>query len=1240
MNRSKPELSSNPLDMREIVFSSLLLLGFDTREMEDKYNIPFTKDMFSLPNKKGFEVVMHFLFERLNAAMTQERFRHCWPILDKKQEQNFRKTISAWLTEISKEDEDANLPRIVPSLFMSPGGDKFYTLLFYFTNFVMLKITKNEYGVKTRDLLRRCTLTSHTKQFAPVMAQTIQASTVMRRKNFLHCTRELVQLQNEWKQHASILVKEYRSLSKKIRELEHSIREEEHRMIAYVESTNSPNVGVRVRSSGMTDGEWDVLAVKRAQRVQKVRDLWRSIETCCQDQTAERAVVDSITAQRARKDTLDAAELPVQVPEILLKECEQEIQRRRINNIYEGGKLDLVSLIRLWNLALRLYMEKLNEAPLPDFEEMIPSVVTQVHTQNAHLANARALRNSLTEEVLPDLERSVMQLLRYREDGVEVPTRDTKASPHHFLGNGVGLLPPTPPVSFDPAATPKTQATPFQKASSLFQKSPENVDTPEVMTQLRESVNRAALKKTGLAQGTPTSSLHEGRLPTQSGPKFQKPHQTREVPRKRNKSATSHTRLLHETPVAATSHSEIVSRHPIGRRMIQTTVKKKKSALIQKPPGTERRKPHAQTHIVRKDEPSSEPTTHASMDKAHSILIDQIVDSVMSGSKSSERSSPTLTPEIQSGEEEASLTSLAVEDPLGSLGLDAFVSRDKLRHSPVEEKNAMVSHHHFKDEVQQTFSSNLPLENGSTLLDSSVRSEIEVMPKEKKNGTPREPSEGEHIVETASLIDLGTEDALPGITSDKTTQLNADFAAWNDTLQRVPPRGALPPMLNLQDNIKPSHQMGDSPMVKDLLYFVESEPAQIESAPATEMKDYGTMPYRGQLSQNPPFSPISTDKLQANVEHSKNAKHFVSPLSPEVGSFLSPNVELDLNKQGEKEDVSNWHLDEELPEIFQTRTPQLPKRLRQKISEGASPMCGEDLERNTPGSSISQLSLNSNSNTSSYDSSTSFPEARKLQMTSSIDEDDSATNGIEKNAKHKRRFQSGTSQKSVTFSEPLQEEDNNEVEFITHAESISEETMPVMNEESFSSSPLSPSVRTGTLVISHEHLKDKDALSNEYLVSSPQPHLRQFSHIDDAFSIDLESLESYDTSFHLNRPIEDLLEHVSPTVSPSQTPQITRTNRSHHISMRKQPETPDYTPELPLKSRLAAVGSDAVTPLSSKNGREFYLSQRLTDLRIQSPSLGVNGSPHHLITGLTKASPGLNLLDEDESLLIPKSPVL
>lgn len=58
------------------------------------------------------------------------------------------------------------------------------------------------------------------------------------------------------------------------------------------------------------------------------------MKVCCQEQADERAVVDSVTSERSKKDRLDAGDLPVQVPEILLRECEQEIQRVRAPSMY------------------------------------------------------------------------------------------------------------------------------------------------------------------------------------------------------------------------------------------------------------------------------------------------------------------------------------------------------------------------------------------------------------------------------------------------------------------------------------------------------------------------------------------------------------------------------------------------------------------------------------------------------------------------------------------------------------------------------------------------------------------------------------------------------------------------------------------------------------------------------------------------------------------------------------------
>ena len=60
------------------------------------------RDMFNLPNKKGMEVILHFLFSQLNSHLAYEEFRDCWPVYDKKQEQLFRKKCTSWLATISK----------------------------------------------------------------------------------------------------------------------------------------------------------------------------------------------------------------------------------------------------------------------------------------------------------------------------------------------------------------------------------------------------------------------------------------------------------------------------------------------------------------------------------------------------------------------------------------------------------------------------------------------------------------------------------------------------------------------------------------------------------------------------------------------------------------------------------------------------------------------------------------------------------------------------------------------------------------------------------------------------------------------------------------------------------------------------------------------------------------------------------------------------------------------------------
>ena len=69
----------------------------------------------------------------------------------------------------------------------------------------------------------------------------------------------------------------------------------------------------------------------------QVRDLWRAVDAFYVAQSAERDVVASVLQEAESKYRLDATEINVQVPEMLLRECQQELQRVG-QGIFNHGK--------------------------------------------------------------------------------------------------------------------------------------------------------------------------------------------------------------------------------------------------------------------------------------------------------------------------------------------------------------------------------------------------------------------------------------------------------------------------------------------------------------------------------------------------------------------------------------------------------------------------------------------------------------------------------------------------------------------------------------------------------------------------------------------------------------------------------------------------------------------------------------------------------------------------------------
>lgn len=59
----------------------------------------------------------------------------------------------------------------------------------------------------------------------------------------------------------------------------------------------------------------------------QVRGLWKQLDGFLVSEASEREVIESIVDRSLNKYRIDAAEIPIQVPDLLLRECEKEIRR-------------------------------------------------------------------------------------------------------------------------------------------------------------------------------------------------------------------------------------------------------------------------------------------------------------------------------------------------------------------------------------------------------------------------------------------------------------------------------------------------------------------------------------------------------------------------------------------------------------------------------------------------------------------------------------------------------------------------------------------------------------------------------------------------------------------------------------------------------------------------------------------------------------------------------------------------
>eukprot|EP00118_Oscarella_pearsei_P014364 m.122682 g.122682 ORF g.122682 m.122682 type:complete len:850 (+) comp37796_c0_seq9:415-2964(+) len=626
MNSTAGGLEPTLIDSREIFYTNLLLLGFNPEENAEKWNVPFNKDMFALPNKKGMEVIVYTLFDILNPELNHEVFRDCWPPYDKKQEQFFRKKATDWFNSLSKDQKDHSLPRVVPSLLMSPGGNRFYMFLVYFSTYVLRQVTLQSCSSRHVSMPQLPRITGENSHLTSLMIKGMACHMARSRKTFLGTLEGHSASQKEWMAYAHQLTKDYRKLCKNL-----TAREKELAKCRLLRKERALLICNRFHgfprgklADSLVDEE---LQKMRKVKLQKLRHNWKTFQAFCAETSQERRVVQSILDGQANKYSLNAKDVPFQIPDVLLPACQQELQNGRLDNPYRSGKLDLVSLVKIFNLGLKALFDKLKEVPLPGFNTGQEMLAGHVHSHHGQLASLRNM-NATLAKTITELNES----LSHWQD-THGPQTPVPVSPLTRLG--LGLLsdtPGVPPPRLDPS-TPSgledvSNMRPLKRHSS------EEVSVSAIQ-KLTESVVRGQQRKAFVS----------------SIPVFKAPDlRSKEIAGGKKKSTAA------------------VGSKRTDRKMPRVQKQSMRSSVQS-----------VKTKVGGFKEPA--PSQRGQLDsKGYSYLVDQIAAYVSTEGNDDSPGSSDSSFKAPSSKQ----LPHAIADPTAALGQDGFSSRDKIPRTPAK----------------------------------------------------------------------------------------------------------------------------------------------------------------------------------------------------------------------------------------------------------------------------------------------------------------------------------------------------------------------------------------------------------------------------------------------------------------------------------------------------------------------------------------------------------------------------
>ncbi|XP_067437108.1 HAUS augmin-like complex subunit 6 isoform X1 [Thunnus thynnus] len=403
---------------------ALLGLGFEPNtaitllvgKTNPKY-INLGPNMFDKPNKDAFYIVAHFLLEKLNPTRFHEAFRHCWPVLTPKEDAEFRKVACAWLREIMDETANAG-SKVVASLFLSPGGHRFISLMLHLASHVMLQDMKT-FTTDDSWVPEAAAMPASSLDMAARSLDLIQA-------RFLKTAVEQDRFLQDYQRQAQALGKSLKDIR--------------------ADSAKYDELLKRHSSDSVQEG------ASSAEKTKKVRSLWSAIDGMLSSIKEEQHSMESVLKGDVDQNTLDGTDQVLKIPRCLLERIEKLPHQLSSGNVYEAGQLNLLCVFELVNHALQLLREercRVSHAPRP---ELNPQDLQEKCQQMARvLQDLNLIRQKISKEEIPEVSSGIRELeAEWDRKWMDI-LKDTPLVSFLNEDPALGFLSPMVRLSFEPA---------------------------------------------------------------------------------------------------------------------------------------------------------------------------------------------------------------------------------------------------------------------------------------------------------------------------------------------------------------------------------------------------------------------------------------------------------------------------------------------------------------------------------------------------------------------------------------------------------------------------------------------------------------------------------------------------------------------------------------------------------------------------------------------------------------------